>query len=190
MASVVHALYHDASLDSILGLIQRGRFSIDYQHRTRDGSSLLIIAIEKRREDVVVELIRLGANVELANSSRITPLALACAYNLVSTVHALVQAGADINAPYTSSPLGCAAARGHLPLVQKLLSWGADPSRSRKPTARFMAQVNGQHEMVQFLDVSGSVMVLCLGQVRRISARSALKFLPKDMCRLVLSMLL
>jgi ankyrin repeat protein len=194
---VIDALKNQASLESTLALMERGDFDIDYQEPVLwplfDGNTALLFAIQNQREDVAHELILRGANVELTNKFGQTPLGIACSLNLKTTVHALVQAGADTNLPDDgSNPLGKAARQGHFSMVRVMLSWGADPSRVdlNGKTARQWAKTYRRLEVVNFLDACDSILVvISAGQVRRLAAQSALKFLPKDLCRVVGSML-
>jgi ankyrin repeat domain-containing protein 17 len=136
-------------------------------------------------------LILRGANVELASRIGSTPLASACCLNLQSTVHALIQAGADVNRTFESNwtPLIFAATEGHVGMAQKLLYRGADPSRVdhyHRRTARDWAKELRHGGVVRMLDTSGSILVVrSAEQVRRLATNSALRFLPKDLCRMI-----
>jgi ankyrin repeat protein len=191
---VSEALYSgDTSLETILALMQGGDFDIDFQDPPRSGSTPLLDAIVNHREDVALELILRGANVKLADRDGDTPLQIACFYNLQSTARALVQAGADIDRGSLRTPLGFSAFDGNLSLVRAMLSWGADPSRvgTRHETARTAAEQLGHVGVVKFLDVCGSMLAVRSAEhVRRLASRSALKFLPKDLGRMVGAMLL
>jgi ankyrin repeat protein len=182
----------DASLETILALMQREDFDIDFQE-PRCGNTPLLAAIFKHREDVALEIIQRSANVELANHAGTTPLILACAFNLQSTAHALVEAGTDINRAQDWTPLGYAAYHGHLSMVRKMLSWGADPNGmgTRQKTVRAEAKFYGNVGVVKFLDACGAILLVrSAEEVRRVATRSALKRLPKDMGRLVGEMLM
>jgi ankyrin repeat protein len=159
-----------------------------------DRDTPLLLAILKTREDVALELIRLGADVELANLFAHTPLQLASRLNLQATAHALVQKGADINGAnmYTlDTPLSDAALYGQVVMVHKLLSWGADPTRMNTEGKTARSWANG--EVVKLLDAWGNIkavwVVRSAGQVRRLSKLSALRLIPKDLCRMVGEML-
>jgi ankyrin repeat protein len=185
----------DASLESLQALMDREDFDINFRE-VQFGDTPLITAIRKRREDVALELVERGANVELANFLGQTPLLLACSYyNLQSAAHALVRAGADINRAGIWAPLVLAAREGHLLMVRAMLSWGADPNGmgTNQKTARDVAnrESHGHGGIVHLLDASGSIMVVrSAEQVHRLSKRSALKFLPKELIRMVGSMLM
>jgi ankyrin repeat protein len=86
---MIDALNNHASHQLILALIKRPDFFIDFQyHRSRNTP--LLAAIEVEREDVTVELILRGANLEL-DSYGLTPMTQACAKNLRRTAFALFQ---------------------------------------------------------------------------------------------------
>jgi hypothetical protein len=80
-------------------------------------------------------------------------------------------------------------------MVRELLLWGADPTRvgTLQHTARQIAVREGHGGVVKLLDAWGNVQVIWVvrsaDQVRRLSAQSALRLLPKDLCREVGSML-
>jgi hypothetical protein len=189
------ALESDASLETILALMQRGDFVIDSLPPAQfHGTTPLLTAIKKRRVDVALELILRGANVELTDQYGHTPLTRACFENLQSTARALVQAGADTERADKWTPLGYAAVFGHLSLVRMMLSWGADPNGvgTRRETARTVADNCGHGGVVKFLKTSawGSILVVrSAEEVRRLAKHSALKRFPKDLGRMVGSML-
>jgi hypothetical protein len=193
MSQVIDALESDSSLDFILVLTQHHNFEIDYQG---GGTPPIHTAISKRREDVALVLIQLGANVNLANGNGSSPLERACWLNLRSTAHALVQAGADIdNSSGGYTPLGSAARGGHVLLTRELLLWGADlKSQGRYGfTARQIAEVRGYGGIIGLFHLWGHVQTVWIvrsaEQIRRLSTCSALRFLPKDLCRMIKSML-
>jgi hypothetical protein len=199
MSLVIEALRNRASMESIRVLMERPDFEIDCQAYGGCGITPLIAAFGMCREDVALELIRLGADVELSDQMDHSPLSLACKFNLHSTAEALVQAGADINRPSFLTifiPLGSAATNGHVSMVQKLLLWGSNPGQVGSllgDTVRAETNKLGHYGVVQLLDAWGSIqtvwVVRSAGQVRRLGTRSALKSLPKDLCRMVGSML-
>jgi hypothetical protein len=80
-------------------------------------------------------------------------------------------------------------------MTRELLLWGADPLRLNinRRTARTVAGLHGDGGVVKLLDSWGNIKavwaVLAAGQVRRLGTRSALKFIPKDLVRMVGSVL-
>jgi ankyrin repeat protein len=191
MALVIVLLESEASLESVLELMDSGAFDIDFQ---MPGSRItpLITAIEKDREDVALELIVRGANMDLPDAVGSSPLITACFYNLQSTAQALVRAGVDIDRASLWTPLGLAAVGGHLNTIRAMLSWGADPIRvgTNQETARAVAKRAGHGAVFNFLDACGSILVVrSAEQVHRLSARSAFKRFPSDLGRMVGKML-
>jgi ankyrin repeat protein len=194
MSLVKDALVSDARLETILALMERGDFVIDFQD-PRTGATPLLLAIYKRREDVAVELIMRGANVEITELHGHTPLTRACFGNLQATAHALIQAGADMERAqgFNWTPLGHAALGGHISMVRAMLSWGADPNGvgTRQQTARMVAKNYGHRGILNFLDTCGSILVVrSAGEVHRLGKNSALKRLPKDLGRMVGALLM
>jgi hypothetical protein len=188
---IIRSLHNNLSLGSILALMERPGFNIN-KHEPLFGDTPLLYAIRYNREDVALERIERGANVELANRYGYAPLAMACSYNLQATAHALVRAGADITSDTSGwNPLVIAAIEGHVEMVQKLLQWGADPSLvTHGWTSRSLAEHHGKLRVVQLLDTVGSILVVrSAAQVLRLSKQSALKSLPNDMVRMGGSML-
>jgi hypothetical protein len=172
--------------------MDRGDFEVDFQEPGTCNTPLFA-AISYFREDVAVELILRGANVDLSDRNGETPLMMACRFNFQSTAHALVQAGADIERAASINPLGYAAHEGHICMVRAMLSWGADPNAvgTMQETARAAAKRRCRHGVVKLLDTSGSILVVrSAEEVRRLSKHSALKLLPKDLCRMVGAILL
>jgi ankyrin repeat protein len=83
-------LIENVTLDYIQALLTTKNFSIDYQHPDT-GETALKMALSTEREDIAVEIIRHGANVEL--TSRVdfmTPLEFACRKKLPFATHEIV----------------------------------------------------------------------------------------------------
>jgi hypothetical protein len=194
MSLVINALNSEVRMESVQAFMEREDFEIDFRepHFCRTA---LFYAIEKKREDVALELIKRGANTNIPNAIGMRPLAVASITNLHSTAQALVQAGADVNSSVRFTPLSGAALSGHLKMARNLLLWGADPSRvdSDGNTARQNAKRSRHGKVVRLLDAWGNIqavwVVRSAGQVKRLGAQSSLRFLPKDLCRGVGSML-
>jgi ankyrin repeat protein len=194
---IIDALRTNASLESILALMEQTDFEIDYQE-PQTLTTPLLAAIEHDREDIAVELVWRGASVELSDRFGDRPLTLACSRNLVATADALVQAGAGINCAdgYKCTPLARAAFNGHHLLTQQCLLRGADPLLVDMDgdTPRTSAGLRVHGKVVKLLDAWGSIQaiwaVLSAGQLQRIGTRCQLKRLPKDLIRMVGSILL
>lgn len=87
-----------------------------------------------------------GVNTRSTNSMRNTPLHAAVAGGRVEAALALIDAGADVNAPDGGhhTPFHIAAEGGYVPIVEALLRHDADPhvvdSEDRTPLARAAAR--------------------------------------------------
>lgn len=86
----------------------------------------LVIACKLGHSDIVVTLLKAGANVNLNDASH-TPLTAACENGHCIVVKELIKARADINKSYMhKTPLAAAYSMGHLDIVNVLLKAGAD----------------------------------------------------------------
>ena len=110
------------------------------------------------RDDVaaVQEAIRLGADVNAAYDEHgNNALHIATSYNAANTLSALLQAGADANAPTEGwTPLmNCAAVRSRIAMATILLDAGADPNHpgGNGHTALMLAAHQGQADFVTLL---------------------------------------
>jgi ankyrin repeat protein len=115
------------------------------------GRTALMRAVEKRRYDIVEELLRAGAQVDiyghriygdgLSGYSDLTELQLAASIGEYYITELLLDAGADVNKPafgnYGSTALQGAAKGGHRKLLQLLLATGANPNVSSSPRVKF-----------------------------------------------------
>lgn len=92
-----------------------------------DGSTPLIAAIAEGKLESVMELIRLGADVNIANFHGLTPLLTAALADWPEVIQFLVDAGADLEYSYRGdTALVLASQRGHSEVVKILLELGAD----------------------------------------------------------------
>jgi ankyrin repeat protein len=125
-----------------------------------------------------------------------TPFMTASFHGKIGVPRVLFQAGANLNRSGRFTSLGLAAYNGHRLMARQLLLWGADPLGvgTNLETAHQVAVRRGQPAVVRLLDNWGAFqavwVVSSAGQVRRLSKGSALKFLPKELCRMVGSMLI
>ncbi|PAA46131.1 hypothetical protein BOX15_Mlig017752g1, partial [Macrostomum lignano] len=92
-----------------------------------DGSTSLWIAAQNGHVKVVDELIRAGADIELADCTDASPLWTAADHGHVSTVLRLLRAGATVDRcdNMGSSPLHAAVSNGHLKVTRLLLKYRA-----------------------------------------------------------------
>jgi ankyrin repeat protein len=170
-----------------------GLFSV--HDRDAEGAQALHLAAMAGNAIVVKWLIVRGAELEAKGNFDMTPLMTASASGNVGVARVLVQAGADIDRATGLTSLGWAASDGQLPMIQELLLWGGDPRGigTFRVTARQAALLRGHGGVVKLFDAWGSIpavwVVLSAGQVRHISTRSKLQSFPKDLIRMVGSML-
>ena len=118
----------------VRSLIDRGADlnakSKDWDHDgfVEEGAPLFM-AIEKNRQDIVLLLLEGGADTEIRNSSKETPLYTASYYGHADIVRQLISHGADLNA---ESELGTAlhgaSSNGEPEISRILLEHGANPN--------------------------------------------------------------
>lgn len=122
---------------------------------------VLIYAVRLPSEGAVLELLKAGANPNLANKKGATPLAAASHKGNVRIMKYLIDAGAQVNAYNSSSgstPLIQAAHFGHLEAVQLLLHHNAsgDFHNLKGTTALMRASQEGHLEISRSLIIAGA----------------------------------
>lgn len=86
-----------------------------------------------------------------------SPLWLACLYNHLEVVKALLEAGADMESD-DCTPLFIACASGHVEVVKALMEAGADVNhRCCNKTAVWAASTSGHLDIVALLDSRPSI---------------------------------
>ena len=109
----------------------------------------LALACIQKREDLVGELLRYGANVNYQNADGATVLHTAASIGSFAIVRLLLSRGApyDSGASTGQTPLMAAAHSGDKDIVRLLLSSGADPQRTDKHfrSALHWAAIGGDH---------------------------------------------
>ena len=94
------------------------------------GDTALHIACQHKQTNLAIELINLGANVNLKNHKNSTPLHLATMSNSIKIIELLVKSGANINAQDQDnfSALHFSIKHNDISLVKYLLENNADPN--------------------------------------------------------------
>lgn len=125
------------------------------------GMDALSWAALRGHTEIVKLLIARGAKVDARNSSDWPPLGQACGQGHIETARELLKAGANVNISFDGgkTPLMCAAYQGNVELAKLLLEHGANKAASmdedddgRSMTARDLAAMQGQREVVKLLD--------------------------------------
>lgn len=105
----------------------------------------LVIACKLGHSDIVVTLLKAGANVNLNDASH-TPLTAACENGHCIVVKELIKARADINKSYMhKTPLAAAYSMGHLDIVNVLLKAGADVNLNDENSTPLTAALKKLH---------------------------------------------
>jgi ankyrin repeat protein len=120
----------DCSIYSIQAVLHDGNFTIDYRSK-ETGNTPLLLALGTGKEEVAIELIRYGANVELSNYDGQTPLMVACSFNLLSAMREILIGVRDLELEDSAGmtallwAISFAAQFSSLEIVQLLLRCGA-----------------------------------------------------------------
>ena len=121
------------------------------------GQTALFWAIGQGHLAAIKVLVRMGAALEIRNSSGQTPLDQAVGSGDINLVRFLLEAGAEVNATTSNgSALHMACAYGHIQIVKLLLANGANPNavdqdgRTPKTLAR-MGKQTVQDKAIQRL---------------------------------------
>ncbi|WP_028452120.1 ankyrin repeat domain-containing protein [Chitinilyticum aquatile] len=119
------------------------------------GATALHGAAEYGHAQCVEAILRLGGQVDAADSQGRTPLHLAAQSGSADTLELLINAGADVNAADKKglTPCHLAVQGGKMRSVVRLLEAGADIQRqdARQDTALHMAVTSKQARMVELL---------------------------------------
>jgi len=133
------------------------------------GKTVLHCILESQFQDVasITVLMQLlldgGAEVNAASTDGETPFYVACSKGLTSVVAKMLDYGAKVDGHGIRSPLNVACRNKHMPVVQLLLSNGANPNilevdayRCRRTLPLHIAAANGSSELTELLLKHGS----------------------------------
>ena len=136
---------------------------IDVEAQDPEGVTALYISVQNNFPDIVEQLVRRGADVNLPRSDGATPLYVAAHKRYLKVARTLLQApGIKVNqaAGGRFIPLKAAARKGHKDIVRLLLRNGADPNikNDTGSTPLHAACVTGDTAIVEMLLHAGSDM--------------------------------
>ena len=134
---------------------------IDIDMRQTDGATALFMAARDNCLGIVEELIRCGADVNLALHTGETPLGAAARQGNLEIVRYLLQLsgiGVELANESGIGPLAVAAQRGHLEIARLLLGKGANPDRVNIHgfTQLHRSCLNGNEAVVRMLVAAGA----------------------------------
>jgi ankyrin repeat protein len=103
MSGLIDALKSRLSnLASFQALLDSGKFDLDFQE-PETGNTALLTSLQFKKEYAALEIIRRGANVELANAEGGTPLMMACIQNLKFAAQEIARRVTDLEVVAESS---------------------------------------------------------------------------------------
>ena len=134
---------------------------VDVNARSSDGASALLWAVHADHADTADLLLGAGADPNLANDYRVTPLSAACTNSSALMVERLLKAGANPNLPAGTgeTPLMSCAGTGSAEAVAKLIASGADVNAAEpalKQTALMWAVSERHADVVRLLIEKGA----------------------------------
>ena len=135
--------------------------SADVNAAETDGSTALLWAANLNDADLVVRLVKAGANPKVQNKLGSTPLAEAAFNANTAAIQALLDAGADPNAtgPDGQTPLMLVARTSNVDAAKLLLAKGANPNATegqRQQTALMWAAASSQAGIMRELIARGA----------------------------------
>ena len=153
--TLLHHVASNGRLD-ILSLLKSKRVNLDLEAKSNRGETPLLRAIEKGHALMVLELLEQGANIDQARTDGWGAPHLAAYYGHAGVITMLIarQYPIDLNAGHPiggDTPLGIAARKGHLAVVDTLLREGADPRRTNHEgwTVFHIAAINKQRHILE-----------------------------------------
>lgn len=122
----------------------------------------MCLAVEDGHKDLVIDLVGLGADVNLPSNNIESAMGIAAGKGDTDMVMLLLSVGASVNPlkrmegmeHYPVSPMHCACGGGHLHMVKLLHNLGADLNDTESTcgySAMMMAAENGHKDVVLYL---------------------------------------
>lgn len=95
---------------------------LDINHRSKDGSTALLLAVSIEEFDMAKLLITYGANVNIADNESVSPLHVAIQFDNLDLLNYLLENGADVFHKSNKGNLSLALAvnYGHISIIKKL----------------------------------------------------------------------
>ncbi|XP_019850896.1 PREDICTED: uncharacterized protein LOC105312422 isoform X2 [Amphimedon queenslandica] len=128
---------------------------INIDHTNKEGQTALMLACERRHENIVHSLLSAGANVNIQDNKGWTALIVSSQYSGTSIIHVLLEADANVHLRTSggSNSLMYASCNGNYEAVELLISKGADYECQRKDgmNAFMLACKKGHINIVELL---------------------------------------
>ncbi|KAL1122185.1 hypothetical protein AAG570_003590 [Ranatra chinensis] len=153
--NLLHRATKEGNFTVVSELLKCGYRSLEAKNQ--DGETAVHLASRLGEDAILEKLITSGANVNCRDQRGNTPLHYACQLNLLKTVKVLVYSGgANVQIRNSETgwvPLHEAASRGHIDIVEYLLSMNAPcrPRTSNNETPEQLAESNGHFQCAYIL---------------------------------------
>ncbi|KAJ8681018.1 hypothetical protein QAD02_016805 [Eretmocerus hayati] len=152
--NLLHRATEQRNYTIVSGLLECGYRSLDAKNQL--GQTAVHLAAIDGADEILSKLIQSNASVNCRDTAGYTPLHYACQSNLPNTAQILIVGGANIQARHTETgmvPLHEAASRGHLEVIQILLSANApvNPRTLSDDVPADLAKRNGHIECEKIL---------------------------------------
>jgi ankyrin repeat protein len=152
MSAIVQAFQSGASLDSIRALLNSSE-TLDLNFQDTTGKTALIVALEQGSEEVALELLARGADIDLADHTLTSPLMFACEAKLLLPATLLASKVQSLEICNNQGLRAVHFAVGSLSVFLMLIGKGAlDSSRIYQgQTVLHHAVLKGSHPVCHFL---------------------------------------